>query len=497
MKHASSSDSGATRREFLGRNGGAVATAALASPLAAAPAILTGRAPAGAKRPNFIFIYTDDQRWDAVRALGRQPWLRTPNMDRLLKQGAWFRNAFVGTSLCAPSRSSLLTGCYPHKTGVMDNNRTSLLRDDVPAVFTQLRQAGYATAYIGKVHVPNFLEGDRGLDLLASFPGQGNYFNNRFVVNGKTTPTEGYITDHINRFALEFLSRREKGKPFAMFVGHKAVHGSWEPDPKYQHLFDTEWMPLPKTWDDTYAGRPSYLKARRKSWHGTEGLLQKYNYSEWQRRIAACLVSVDDGIGQILSHLEKTGELNDTMIIYSSDNGYFQGEHGLQDKRAMYEDSIRVPFLVHYPRAIKPGTVFDQMVLNIDLAPTLLDCAGVERPAHVQGRSWKPVLEGKDRSGRDHWLYEYFWEKSYPWDPTQYGIRTRRHKYIRYPDTGSADPQYLMKGELPYDELYDLEADPLEMRNLARDPAAAGVLRQMQDLLRKALEQTGYPGGFR
>jgi N-acetylglucosamine-6-sulfatase len=464
---------------------------------AAASAVLSRRASAAPKRPNFIFVYTDDQRWDAVRALGLQPWLRTPNLDRLLKQGAHFRNAFVTTSLCAPSRSSLLTGCYPHQTGVIDNNRTSLLRDDVPVVFTLLRQAGYTTAYIGKVHVPNFLEGDRGLDFLASFPGQGAYFNNLFVVNGKTTPTEGYITGHINRLALEFLSRREKGKPFAMFVGHKAVHGMFEPDPKYRDLFNHEWMPLPKTWDDTYDGRPSYLKARRKSWHGLDGLLQKLNYSEFQRRIAACLVSVDDGIGQILAHLEKTGELNDTLIVYSSDNGYFAGEHGLHDKRAMYEDSIRVPLLAHCPRLVKPGAVFDQMVLNIDLAPTLLDFAGLQCPAHMQGRSWKPALEGRDRAGREHWLYEYHWEKSYPFDPTQYGIRTRRYKYIRYPDTGNTDPQYPMKGELPYDELYDLEQDPLEMRNLAAAPPAAGLLRQMQDLLMKALEETGYPGGFR
>jgi arylsulfatase A-like enzyme len=238
------------------------------------------------------------------------------------------------------------------------------------------------------------------------------------------------------------------------------------------------------------------LKVRRKSWHGLEGLLQKINYSQWQRQIAACLVSVDDGIGQIVAALEKTGELSDTMIVYSSDNGYFAGQHGLNDKRAMYEDSIRVPFLVRFPRLIKPGTVFDQMVLNIDLAPTMLDFAGVPPPAHIQGRSWKPVLEGRDRAGREHWLYEYHWEKSYPFDPTQYGVRTRRHKYIRYPDTGNADADYPMKGELPYDELYDLEADPLEMQNLARDPAAAGLLRQMQELLKKSLAETGYPGGF-
>ena len=473
-----------TRREFL--------------TTATAPAILSRTASASArKRPNFVFIYTDDQRWDAIRALGRQPWLRTPNMDRLMKEGACFRNSFVTTSLCSPSRSSFLTGCYPHKTGVVDNKPTSRLRDDVPVVFPALRQAGYSTAYIGKVHVPNFLEGDRGLDFVASFPGQGRYFDNRFTVNGKATPTEGYITGHINRYMLDFVRNRDRDRPFCMYVGHKAVHSNFEPDPKDMAQFRNEWMPLPKTWDDTYEGRPSYLKTRRKSWHGLEGLIQKFNYSELQRRIAACLVSVDEGVGQLLAELQRTGDLDDTVIVYSSDNGFFAGEHGLNDKRAMYEDSIKIPCLVRYPRLIRPGAVFDQMVLNIDLAPTILDFAGVARPAYMQGRSWKPIVEGRDRAGRGSWLYEYHWEKAYPFDPTQFGVRTTRYKYIRYPDTGNTDPDYPMKGELPYDELYDLQNDPLEMRNLAHDLAASGLLREMQALLGRHMEETEYPGGYR
>ncbi|MBL8221643.1 MAG: sulfatase-like hydrolase/transferase, partial [Bryobacterales bacterium] len=339
------------------------------------------------KRPNFIFIFTDDQRYDAIGALGAQPWLRTPHMDYLLKNGANFRNAFVTTSLCSPSRSSYISGCYVHKTGVVDNNRTSNFRAGVPTVFPLLREAGYSTAYIGKIHIPNFEEALKGCDRVATFPGQGSYFNNRFIVDGKPTPTQGYITDHINRFALEFLKTREKSKPFVMFVGHKAVHGPFEPKKEHAAMFSGQHMPLPKTWDDRYEGRPSYLKERRKSWHGLDGLLEKYHYSDWQRQIAACLVAVDEGIGQIVEHLKSTGELNDTIIVYSSDNGYFQGQHGLNDKRAMYEDSIRVPWLVHYPRMIKPGSVFDQMVLNIDLAPTILDFAGVTIPKEMQGQS--------------------------------------------------------------------------------------------------------------
>jgi N-acetylglucosamine-6-sulfatase len=350
---------------------------------------------------------------------------------------------------------------------------------------------------VGKVHIPNFLEKDRGADFVASFPGQGTYFNNRFVVNGKPQSSEGYITDRITDYALDYLSKRDRSKPFAMFVGHKAVHSPFEPDAKYRDLFRNEYMPLPKTWDDTYEGRPSYLAARRKSWHGLDGLLQKFNYSDLQRRIAACLVSVDESVGQLLAALAKSGDLDDTVVVYSSDNGFFAGEHGLNDKRAMYEESIRVPFIVHYPRLVKPGSTFDQMVLNIDLAPTMLDFAGVPIPGAMHGRSFRPALEGRDPKGRESWLYEYYWDRPYPFDPTQYGVRTHRYKYIRYPDVGNSDPTYPMKGELPYDELYDLQSDPLETRNLAKDPAASGLLRQMQDLLRKQLETTGYPGGFR
>jgi N-acetylglucosamine-6-sulfatase len=496
------------RRDFLGGMA-SLGAAALAPALASARTPRTGTVQ-GRRPPNFVFIYTDDQRYDAIGALGRQPWLRTPNLDRMLAGGGSFRHAFVTTSLCAPSRSSFLTGCYAHRTGVLDNTgantgllaggeglTSAMIRSDVPRVLPILQQAGYATGYVGKIHIRNHEEALRGIGHVATFPGQGSYNNQTFLVNGTSTPTQGYITDQITRFAVEFVQNSDRSKPFALFVGHKAVHGPFTPDPKYVPMFENEWMPLPATWDDPYEGKPAYLQARRKSGHGIEGVLAKHQYTSWQRQIAASLVSVDSGVGQILRQLEAMGQLDDTIVIYSSDNGYFQGEHGLRDKRAMYEDSIRVPHLVHYPRLIRPGTVFDQMVLNIDVAPTLLDFAGVDIPAAMQGRSWRPVLEGRDPQGRDHWLYEYFWEKNFPWDPTQYGIRTRRFKYIRYPDIGHADPDYPMKGELPAEELYDLENDPLEMRNLANDPAASSRLTEMRDTLRRTVEETGYPGGYR
>jgi arylsulfatase A-like enzyme len=484
------------RREFLGGVVASLGAAGLPSSFTGTPTIVRTAAQA-LRRPSFVFIFCDDQRYDAIRAMGHQPWLRTPNLDRLLTRGGNFRNAFVTTSLCSPSRSSYLTGCYAHTTGVLDNTRESAILPEIPRVLPLLEEAGYATAYVGKVHIPNLDDVFRGVGYVATFPGQGNYNNQSFLLNGKQTPTQGYITDNINRFALEFLNTRDKSKPFALMIGQKAVHSPFEPDPKYARLFDNEWMPLPPTWDDTYVGRPSYLKARRKTWHGIEGLLQKYNYSAWERQIAACLVSVDDGVGQILKALEDDGQLDDTIIVYSSDNGFFHGQHGLHDKRAMYEDSIKVPHLVHYPRLVKPASTFDQMVLNIDLAPTMLDFAGVGIPKTMQGRSWRPALEGKDPQGRESWLYEYNWEKAYPWDPTQYGIRGRRFKYIRYPDLGNNDPDYPMKGELPVEELYDLQNDPFEMRNLAADAAASATLNQMRDALKHALEETAYPGGYR
>lgn len=485
------------RREFLGGVAASIGVAGLSPTLAVAPKTRQAGAQ-GQRRPNFVFIYTDDQRYDAIRAVGHQPWLRTPNLDRMMSTGGNFRNGFVTTSLCSPSRSSFLTGCYVHRTGVVNNERNSLLRTDLPRVLPLLEEAGYATSYVGKVHIPNYQDALKGIGHVATFPGQGNYNNQTFQVNGTPTPTQGYITDQITRFSLDFMRNRDKAKPFAMFVGHKAVHSPFQPDPKNAHLFDNEWMPLPVTWDDDYEGKPTYLAARRKTWHGLEGLLARYNYSAFQRQLAASLVSVDDSVGQIFRELEASGQLEDTVVIYTSDNGFFHGQHGLNDKRAAYEDSIRVPHLVHYPRLIKPGTVFDQMVLNIDLAPTMLDFAGVDIPKTMQGRSWRPVLEGRDPQGRESWLYEYFWEKPYPWDATQYGIRSRRYKYIRYPDVGSTDPDYPMKApELPTEELYDLEKDPLEMHNLAHDPASSGMLAQMRDTLKKTLEETEYPGGYR
>jgi N-acetylglucosamine-6-sulfatase len=484
------------RRAFLSGIGASLGVAGLSPTLAIAPKTRQGASPR--RRPNFIFIYTDDQRYDAIHALGGQPWLRTPSLDRMLASGANFRNGFVTTSLCSPSRSSFLTGCYVHRTGVTTNERTSVLRADLPRVLPLLEQAGYATSYVGKVHIPNIDVALNGIGHVATFPGQGSYNNQTFQVNGTAMPTQGYITDQITRFALEFMRNRDTSKPFAMFVGHKAVHGPFQPDPKYAHVFDDVSMPLPATWDDDYEGKPTFLAARRKTWHGLEGLMQRYNYSAWERMVAGCLMSVDDSVGQLLRELETSGQLDDTVVVYSSDNGYFHGQHGLNDKRAAYEDSIRVPHVVHYPRLIKPGTVFDQMVLNIDLAPTMLDFAGVDIPGTMQGRSWRPVLEGRDPQGRESWLYEYFWEKAYPWDATQYAIRTRRYKYIRYPDVGNADAAYPMKApELPAEELYDLERDPLEMKNLAHDPASSAVLSQMRDALKRTLDDTEYPGGYR
>ena len=445
------------------------------------------------RRPNFVFICTDDQRWDAVRAFGIQPWLRTPNLDRLTREGARFTNAFVTTSLCCPSRASFLTGLYPHKNGVVDNYRSRGLREGVVTVASILHDAGYATGYVGKIHIPGFFDKERGFQYLASFPDQGDYFNNPFTVNGRETPTEGYITDHINRFALEFLRQRDSSQPFLLMVGHKACHVPVLASPKYKDLNNDTYFELPKTWDDTYEGRPAYMAARRKSMLGLDSLLQRYNYSDRQRRIAATLASVDDGVGEILAHLQRSGELDNTVVIFTSDNGFFRGEHGFHDKRAMFEDSIRIPFLVRYPKLARAGSTPAAMILNIDLAPTLLDLAGVEVPGAMQGRSWKATLNGRDK-GRDHWLYEYSWEKEYPAEPTQYGVRTRSHKYIRCPDVGSSDPEYPVRTAV--EQLYDLESDPLEMRNLASDRSAAGLLKTMRDLLRRTLDETGYPRGY-
>lgn len=444
------------RREFLSAAAAGAATLATG---AFPRALSAATAP---RKPNFIFVYTDDQRWDAMSVVQREqgaqarfPWLKTPNMDRVAAEGVRFRNAFVVNSLCAPSRANFLTSRYSHMNGVA-NNHTPYPLDSVSHA-SVLSKAGYKTGYFGKFHMGGQTGQRPGFDYSASFIGQGQYIDCPFEINGKPTPTTGYVDDVSTNYALEFM-KENKDRPFSVVLGLKAVHGPRTPPEKYKTLYAGESGKPPVNAAPLapyLADRPMNAGPTEK-W-GTDNFLNYFR----------TLQGADDNLGRLLQALDDLKLADDTAVIFCSDNGYFFGEHGLGDKRAAYDESLRIPLVMRYPKMVKPGSLNDAMVLNIDLAPTLLDLAGVPIPESMQGKSWKPLLAGTAASIRDAYFYEYFFERGFA-TPTNLAVRTMDAKLIKYP------------GHDEWTELYDLKADPLEMKNLARDPAAKDLLARMQ-----------------
>jgi N-acetylglucosamine-6-sulfatase len=444
-----------------------------AARLLAGSALAAGAAAAPPRRPNFVFILLDDQRWDSLSCLGH-PFLKTPHIDRIGNEGVIFRNFFVTTPLCSPSRASFLTGRYVHSHGVTgngDNNEVSHRLVTWPRL---LRDAGYETGYVGKWHMGNDDSPRPGIDYWVSFRGQGQYIDPVLNVNGTAAKAPGYVTDLLSDHAVNFL-RRPHSKPFALYLAHKAVHGPFTPAGRHKDLYASDPIPRRPNCSDTLEGKPALTRgvqdrpARRKGIPNNEQLI---------RNQLRCIQAVDDGVGRVLQTLEETRQLDNTVIVYASDNGYFWGEHGLGDKRWSYEESIRDPLLVRYPRLIKAGSKATADALNIDIGPTMLELAGVRAPKEMQGRSLVPVLRGNARNWRQSFLIEYFAEKAYPRTPSWQGVRTPRWKYTHY-------------AELPgMDELYDIEADPCEMKNRIADPAAASALKQMQAELQRLVRET-------
>lgn len=429
--------------------------ATLATPLLAAAAA------AAERQPNFLFIYTDDQRWDALSVVqrehgdrGRFPWLQTPHMDRLAAEGVRFRNAFVTLPLCAPSRAVFLTGRYNHLNGIA-NNRTPFPEQNVTHA-SLLRAAGYTTAYIGKWHMGPQSGKRPGFDYSASFVGQGKYFDCPIEVNGAATPSKGWVDDVTTDYALAFL-RERRTKPFSLVLGYKATHGPFDPPERARERFaGAKARPVPNL-----GIRPPYRVGPNDPIVKT-GALTNLGYFR-------CISAVDDNVGRLLAALDELGLAQDTVVVFSSDNGYYLGEHSLGDKRSLYEESIRIPFLARYPRQFPAGRVVDEMILNLDLAPTWLDLAGVAAPREMQGRSWRPLAADQRVSGwRDAFLAQYFMENAFPTTPTTVAVRTSSAKLILYP------------GYDDWTELFDLAADPYETRNLARDPAHAALRAKMQ-----------------
>src|SRR5579885_409417 len=434
-----------------------LAAAALAAPLAAA-----------ADRPNLVVLMTDDQRHDALSCAGNKV-LKTPNLDRLAREGMRFRNAFVTNSLCAPSRATVMTGLYSHAHGVRDNTaRRPDVPLSIPFVSDLLRRAGYEVAFCGKSHARSAFR-DRKWDYYFGFQGQGNYLKPVLAegTDGKDKLYPGWMDDVVAEKAIGWL-RQKRDKPFALFLFFKAPHRSWLPPPRHRTLFADTAIPKPALWDADRKAKPS---AFWKADNVIGNFKDVPDLDTFLKGYYRCLTGVDDNVGKLLAALKEAGKLDDTAVLFTSDNGFFAGEWRAFDKRFMHEPSIRVPLLVRYPRRVKPGQVCDRMVLNVDIAPTLLDLAGAEVPKAMHGRSWVPLLKDPKAGWRKDWLYEYY---EYPGPHSvrkNRGVRTERYKYIHYYE----EPQE--------HELYDLEKDPEERENLYGRKGYEELTKQLQKRL--------------
>lgn len=399
-------------------------------------------------KPNIVVIYTDDQRWDALSVVqkeqgerGRFPWFQTPNLDKLASQGVRFRNAFVVNSLCAPSRATLLTGQYGHVNGIV-NNHTPFSASNT-TLATLLKSAGYRTGYVGKWHMGSQRERP-GFDFAASFIGQGRYQNCSFVVNGQDTPSTGWVDDVSTDYAIQFL-KESKDKPSFLVLGFKTAHGPFEP-------------PARRANDDAEAEARVVPNL---------GLAPAYgpgnnNGSTLNRGYFRCLKAMDDDVGRLLEAID-----DNTVVIFASDNGFYLGEHRLGDKRTAYDESLRIPLIIRVPKG-RRGVTEDRMALNVDLAPTVLELAGVAPPKTMHGRSLKPLIDGTPTDWRKAWFYTYFFESGFTGIPTTQAVRTETAKLIVYP------------GHPEWTEVYDLVKDPYETKNLAQDPAAEELKKQLE-----------------
>ncbi len=429
-------------------------------------------------RPNFLFIYTDDQRHDAMGVAQREegeharfPWFKTPNLDRLAAEGVRFRNAFATSSLCSPSRAAFLTGRYNHLNGVV-NNRTPFPTNSVTYA-TVLRAAGYRTAYIGKWHMGQQRGRRPGFDYSASYIAHGRYQDCPFEINGVSQPTTGWVDDVTTDFAINFL-RSNKSGPFLLAVGFKSPHDPRTPPERWKTAFAGE-VCRPAVNKDA---PPPYMVAS-----GKPGVSEALDKSEGRLNYFRCIAAADEDLGKLLGALDELGLTENTMVVYTSDNGYYLGDHRLGDKRSAYEESIRIPLLLRYPRLGVKGIVIDEPVLNIDLAPTFIEYAGLRPPPEMQGQGWRPLLERnasrRPPAWRTAFFYEYFFERGFD-VPTLFAVRTDSAKLIKYKDHDD------------WTELFDLARDPYEMKNLVREPAARELHAAMDAEYDRQKEAVGF-----
>ncbi|UCD52760.1 MAG: sulfatase, partial [Phycisphaerales bacterium] len=501
-----------SRREFL-KSLGVVAGAASAFSLSSSWVSPASAQSQSQRRPNIIFIMSDDHASHALSCYGSKI-NQTPNLDRIANEGMRFTNAFCTNSICAPCRAVVLTGKYSHINGVKDNRQKF---DGSQQTFPKLlQQAGYETAMIGKWHLKT---DPTGFDYWNVLPGQGAYYNPVMIEMGQRRNYTGYVTDIITDHCLNWLKGRDTDKPFCLMYHHKAPHRRWEPGPDHLTVYDETTIPEPDTLFDDYTGRGRAAKEQDMSiaktmtandlkltpmkrltpeqktrWDAAYGPkneafekanlqgkdLVRWKYQRYMKDYLRCIASVDDNVGRLLDYLDESGLAQNTVVVYTSDQGFYLGDHGWFDKRFMYEESLRMPLLVRYPREIKAGSVNGDLVMNLDFAPTFLDLAGVARPDDMQGRSMRPVLNSATPADWRKAVYYHYYE--YPAVHSvkrHYGVRTQRYKLIHF---------YYDIDEW---ELYDLEKDPGEMKNVYSDPAYKDVRTELMIELRRLQKQYG------
>lgn len=444
-----------------------------------------------ADQPNIVFVMVDDMRWDQLGITGH-PFMKTPNLDRIGREGAVFNNAFVTTPLCSPSRASFLTGQYPHTHRIINNDKVGLdIISHKLVTFPQLlRRAGYETAFIGKWHMGADDTRRPGFDRWISFVGQGLFLDPVVNVDGERDQYTGYMTDLLNQWAVEFVEQ-QRDKPFLLFLSHKAVHRPFLPAKRHEDLYTGETRPKVDVPPGDLEGKPALhrdgpkVDIRTIAGAAPEPAEPRYGRGEDKDSIyldhCRSLAAVDEGMGQLFDALERTGELDNTLIIFTSDNGFTFGEHGeYNNKRVAYDPSIRIPLVMRYPKTIPAGSVRDQLVLNVDIAPTLYEMVGVEAPIPVHGKSLLDVMANGEAPFRDAFLAEYFLEKVTPRHAAWQAVRTSDWKYIAYPELEGMN------------ELYHLAEDPGEHRNLIYSPDHQDALKRMQEALAAKKEATGF-----
>lgn len=473
-----------------------------------------------ASRPNIIFIISDDHAYQAIGAYGNK-LARTPNIDRIAKEGVLFNHMMVTNAICGPSRATLLTGKYSHKNGYKTNGKIPFNTNQ--QMFPKLLQEnGYQTAWIGKLHLETV---PGGFDYVQIPPGQGDYYNPDFINSkGDTVHYEGYLTDLVTDFSLDWLTKRDLSKPFMMVVGEKATHRNWMPDLQDLGAYDNVEFPLPKTFYDDYKTRiaaknqdmniektmkdghdfkvhtnysdqeynrftPTQRKAFETYYNKVTAefdarnlngdALLRWKFQRYMKDYLSTANSMDRNIGRILDHLDQTGLSKNTVVIYTSDQGFYTGEHGWFDKRFMYEQSLKTPFLMRYPGVIKPGSKVDQLAVNIDWAPTLLDLAGAKVPADMQGASILPIVKqnAKPKNWRSETYYHYYEYPSPHKVQPHFGTRGSRYKLIRF------------YGPTDFWEFFDLQKDPDELTNVYDDKKYKLIIADMKIKLKGLISQ--------